>query len=580
MSVKNGTLVLSFVDITKVFWYGLKMDLAATGYLLLLPGLALVFTPLVSNRIFMLFVHSYTLLFSIFLSSVTIIDLELFRHWGYRLDITPFRYIGRDTLSSSAPSTVILQSLSIVFLVFFTLLLYRFLTKKIVAKFNSPSWKYSPVFLLATSFLILPIRGGLDVSPMNIGTVFFHKKNPFANLAAINLFWNFGDSITKAIETNKYPENLIEKAEVDQVVQELYRDKGKTEIIIKDTPNVILLILESFTAKIIEPLGGMAGVTPEINALCKEGILFDNFYASGSRTDKGIISILSAYPAQPKSSIITYTQKSEKLPKLTHSFIEQGYYTTFIYGGNTNFANINAYLAMSNFDNIISKNDFPSELSTSKWGIHDHIIFDSAFTYQLSTQQPFFTSILSLSSHEPFDVPLRTPFYGNSEEQLYLNSAYYTDREVGKFINQLKNSLLWDNTLIIITADHGTRHPHNTMAHEREKYKIPMLWLGGALKKQGVVTTKYASQTDIAATLLTQLQLNSSQFTYSKNILSEGSSSFSFYAYNNGFGFIGDSTDVIYDLNTNKTITEDNNFTELKRAKAYMQSVFSDFNKK
>ncbi|MDH5476695.1 MAG: LTA synthase family protein, partial [Cyclobacteriaceae bacterium] len=518
---------------------------------------------------------------SVFLCFITTLDFELFRNWGFRFDITPFTYVGKESLSSSEPSTILLLVILFLLLLTSTLYFYRYLTHPFFKNLPKSPWLHSPVYLLATALLFFPIRGSLDIGQMNIGTVFFHKKKPFANQAAINIFWNFGDSVTKSLEEDNYPENFLDPEQTIFAFDQLYpTDDSENKKLIIDKPNVLLILLESFTTKTISTLGGIDDVTPTINALSKEGILFENFYSSGTRTDKGLISILSGFPAQPKTSIITYTNKSKQLPKLNHSFLDMGYTTSFIYGGDTNFANINSYLNMCMFDHIITKQDFDGKLVTSKWGVQDGIVFDSLFSHISRSKLPFFTTLLTLSSHEPFDVPLRSSFYGESEKEKHLNSVYYTDKELGKFITELKKTTTWDSTLVIITADHGSRHPENSEVYETENFHIPMLWIGGALNVSDTIISKYSSQTDLAATLLNQLGISSTQFRYSKNIFSVASKSFSFYDYNNGFGYIDDSTQLIYDLNSHQYIKLVGGSPALTNAKAYMQTIFSDFNKK
>src|SRR5699024_10985247 len=133
-------------------------------------------------------------------------------------------------------------------------------------------------------------------------------------------------------------------------------------------PNVLLIMWESITAKAVKSLGGLDGVTPEFERLAKEGILFTDFYASVDCSDKGIISILSGFPAQPTQSIIKLPSKSSKLPVLSRDFEAAGYNTSFYYGGELAFANIKSYLVSGGFDNIIGKNEFDRKDWNSKWG--------------------------------------------------------------------------------------------------------------------------------------------------------------------------------------------------------------------
>ncbi len=142
-------------------------------------------------------------------------------------------------------------------------------------------------------------------------------------------------------------------------------------------------------------------------------MLFDNFYASGDRTDKGVIAVLSGYPAQPTSSIIKFPSKTQNLPKLNNYLKKLGYKTSFIYGGDVDFANFRSYLTTSGFDHLTTMDDFPDDINTSKWGIHDHFMFNQSLQELDTTQAPFAKVILTLSSHEPFDVPDGTLHQGH-----------------------------------------------------------------------------------------------------------------------------------------------------------------------
>ncbi|MEX2235450.1 MAG: LTA synthase family protein, partial [Cyclobacteriaceae bacterium] len=393
--------------------------------------------------------------------------------------------------------------------------------------------------------------------------------------------WNFLYNLNKTT-TLKYPEDLLPKQLAEHHFRELYprHDSVSTPIWKTAKPNIILFILESFTADVIEPLGGKPGVVPNLNQLCREGILFTNFYSSGDRTDKGLISILSGYPAQPVTSIIKNPAKTQRLPYLNHYMLDLGYHTSFVYGGDIDFANFRSYLTNNRFDHITADEDFPDEDNESKWGVHDHIVFQQALHECDTASQPFFKVILSLSSHEPFDVPMVPQFAGSDAENLFINSCYYTDKCIGDFIIKAKTSPWWENTVVIFVADHGHRHPGNKEIKDKERYRIPLLMVGGAIKKDSLVH-KFANQTDLANTLLAQLSQPSPAFTFSKDILSPSSESFAMYFFNDGYGFITPEQYIIYDNIGKQFLREEGGTPEaLERTRSYEQILFTDYNNK
>lgn len=570
------TASLTLSEIVTPLALGLRMDAAMTAYWMIITGLLFTFSPFISNRSVSLAQGIFTVLFLIICSLVVVADIELYKHWGFRINSTPFMYIG-----SEAAGSVSLKVL-ITLVAIFTLLLSFFLIwylKRLepALKVLSPlEKKWAPVWLAITVALIIPIRSSFSVAPLNTGFVYFHKTKAFPNHAGINAVWNFLRSVTRD-DHSKYPDDFVQDYEDDFQTLTVTSNKT-TSLISKEKPNVILIILESFTAKIIEPLGGMPDVTPSLNALTKEGILFTNFYSSGDRTDKGIVSILSGYPAQPRTSIIKYPEKTQNLPYLSKAMEKLGYHTSFVYGGDIGFANMESYLTTAGFSNITSDDDFDSDIDNSKWGIADHFVFNQLLQECDTAKNPFFKVMLSLSSHEPFEVPMEPVFKGQDESSKFLNSCYYTDKSLGEFIQQAKKKDWWSNTLIIITADHGHRFPNPNELKDKERFKIPMLWLGGAIAKHDTLIQTYGGQPDISNTLLAQFGIYSTHFSFSKNMMATDADSFAMYIFNNGFGYISPHHENIYDFDLQNYLKKEGDEKELRFGKAYMQKLFHDYN--
>lgn len=558
--------------------HGLRMDASITGYFLAFSGLLLTISVFRNSLWIGRTLSIVSLLLLLFSSVIIAVDLELYRHWGFRLNTTPLMYIGSEAMGSIEPMVIV--SVGLIFLLLVSIGAFIFIRKIFprVEYLGDAKPKGALVLLGVSALMFLPIRGSFTVAPMNTGFVYFHNTKPFANHAAINVVWNFLYSVKKSANQN-YPENFFDKKTTNRLIDSLYTPGDSTTAILKTKrPSIILLILESFTADVIEPLGGVKDLTPNLNALCQEGVLFTNFYASGDRTDKGLISILSGYPAQPQTSIIKLPNKTQSLPHLNAHLKRLGYTTSFIYGGDVDFANFRSYLNTGGFDHITTLDDFDDELYTSKWGVHDHYMFGKAFQELLKEQHPFFKVILTLSSHEPFDVPGDKFIEGSSQEALFLNSCHYTDKSVGTFITQCKQQPWWDNTLLIITADHGHRHPGNKQLKDKERFKIPLLMLGGAVTKDTIVHT-LGGQTDIANTLLAQIDTTDSAFIFSKNLLDVQAKPFAAYFFNDGYGFLLPDKYIVYDNPGKQFLIRQNADAEdLNLSKAYQQKLFLDYN--
>ncbi|WP_337040744.1 LTA synthase family protein [Emticicia sp. 17c] len=578
----EDTKLLTLQTIWGIFWNGIRMDFSMAGYLSVIPFLLVSLSNFIKKSRLENWIFSYTFLMVLIINLIIVIDLQVFNTWGYHLDATPLRYLKtpREAWASVSSSPLIQLFISfLLLLILASYIVYRIITK------NIDNWNYIdnlpfiPVSLLLTIALIIPIRGSLGISPMNQSTVYFSTNN-FANIAAVNPTWNFFSSLVNGSYDKVNPYTYLPKEELSNNISELYTNSNTTTPFIRSDlkkPNVLIIIWESFTKKATQTIINNAEVTPRFNQLKKDGVYFSNMYASGDRTDKGIPAILSGYPAQPTTSIITEPNKSAKLPVLSKDFEGIGYSTDFYYGGEIEFANIKSYLYSADFQKIVSKQDFDSKYWNSKWGAHDEIVFQKFLTDHSAVNQPFFSTILTLSSHEPFEVPMQTKFTGDDEESKFMNAMYYADQSLGNFIESAKQQPWWQNTLVVIVADHGHRIPET--GKKVDDFKIPMLWLGGALIKTGIEINNIVSQIDISATLLRQIGLNAYSYNWSKNIFDPKTKQWAFFAFNNGFGFIQPKKEIVFDNVGKKMIQLNGSFGshDVDLGKALMQRMFQDY---
>ncbi|MDR2956399.1 MAG: LTA synthase family protein, partial [Prevotella sp.] len=335
-------------------------------------------------------------------------------------------------------------------------------------------------------------------------------------------------------------------------------------------PNIILFILESFSSDVAMD----SVVAPNMHQFAKEGVFFSNFYANSFRTDRGLVSILSGYPAHPTVAIMKYPQKTESLPTISRSLKNSGYKNlSFYYGGDADFANMRSYfVGACGISDVVSDKDFPLSERMTKWGAPDKFVIDRAYNDLTHNTQdtPFLKTILTLSSHEPFDVPV-TKF-----EEPFLNAVNYTDECLGSFVRQLKTKELWNNTLIILIADHAMQgYPQGLNNSDPERFRIPMIWLGGAVKQPAVIGD-YGSQNDLAATLLSQLNIKHDDFRFSKDMLNPEGRKFAFYSYVNGFCMTDSTGTVTYDNDKQSIISQSGNPELEKQAKVFFQNMYMD----
>lgn len=392
--------------------------------------------------------------------------------------------------------------------------------------------------------------------------------------------WNF----LKTIERSKKmvnPCNYKNRDEAFSLFTSTEKQRVITDSLIIDIdtsklPNVVLIVLESFSNKVISSFGGKHNVCPCLDAISKEAIIFPSFYASGNRSDRGMAALLGGYPSLLTQSVINYPDKSVKLKKMSAYFNENSYLSSFYYGGDIDFYNLKSFVLQGEYRDIISRDDFPKEIrNMSSWGVPDGFLFERVLN-DIDKKQPFFTTVYTLSSHTPYDVPVQM-IKADTDEEKYLNSVAYTDSCLGDFIKEFKKTKYWENSLVIITADHGHLFPGPTEIIEPATYRIPLIWTGGVVKKAGTINN-ICGQPDLIPTVVKQFKWKPDSALFGHDILSVPS--YAFYMWDTGWGYVSDEGEFIYDQNT-ADFKVHKKYNETKPdydfAKAYLQVLHEDF---
>ncbi|MBR0503397.1 MAG: sulfatase-like hydrolase/transferase [Paludibacteraceae bacterium] len=564
----------SFADWIGTITHGFCMDLSMSGYCTLLPlVLTMVSCFLVNDRWIRKAIDIYTYLLIGFVSLLFVADLFLYRYWGFRIDNTPLFYLKtpKDAMASGSWYEYIAALILLAIFIFVLVKFYHFMRTK-WHEYTSRSYLTLIPLTLIFGVMFILIRGGIGVSTMNAGYVYF-SESTFLNHAAINPTWNFINSCTRSNNFDKQY-RFLEEGEAVRLVNEL----NATNATIEDTltgrllntnrPNILLIIMEGIGSNMIETLGGKPGVAPNLCRYTQEGICFTNFFASSFRTDRGLVAILSGYPAQPTNSLMKFPNKTQNVPILTQDLRSNGYHTAFYYGGDDNFTNLHSYLVTAGYQTIVNEHDFTGKEMSTKWGAYDHVVLNRVKKDLHEAEQPFFKTVLTLNSHEPFDVP------SHVLEEPYPNSVHYTDSCIGDFIEDYKKQEIWKNSLIIILPDHAFRYPATLDNATPWRYRIPMIWLGGAIDSIQTIT-KTCGQVDIAATLLNQLKIPSERFTFSHDIMSPSHPEYAFYSFIDGFGLITQKDTSIYDCGANRTLRTTHEET-IEQGKAYLQKLYDD----
>lgn len=567
------------------FVHGFSMDLSAAGYFLI-PFLvaALLFSFWKNKSAEYSTYKVIGIVLSVMTAFFCVLDIVLYPAWGFRLDATPFFYMQSPTaaLASGTTSDYLIYGSTLVlltasFIYAFVRLLdvvYKIAQKETVCRFDGVGYNLIPM-LVFIGLTVLAIRGGVGVSTMNPGRVYF-SDNIYFNHLALNPNWNLIYSVQKTDDFSGYYTLSDEKSQhiYEESLAPSTEPRVATDTLLNNTrPNILLCIMESFGGTACQLTGGVDAM-PNLCRYAEDGIVFNRFYANSFRTDRGLACILASYPGMPTTSLMKVTNKSQNVKKLPNALKEAGYKNSFYYGGDINFTNMNSFLVMSGYEKIICDANFTKDQKQSKWGAYDHVLFDFlAKDFEKGDfDDGFFCTVLSSSSHEPFEVPYK------HHEDKYLNSVMYSDSCLGSFLDRFRQTKYWDNTLIIILPDHSTGLVGNLANSDSLRYRIPMVWCGGAVKRHQVVD-KISSQIDLSATLLGQLGINHDDFMFSKDVFDNNSPEFAIFAFNNGFGIIEKEGYASYDYGSQTEITS-TDAEILKRGKSFIQTVYRDFERR
>ncbi|MFM2048356.1 MAG: hypothetical protein RI955_904 [Bacteroidota bacterium] len=446
---------------------------------------------------------------------------------------------------------------------------------------------YSISTLLVGAFLIaVGIRGGLQQIPINESEVYFSKNN-FLNESAVNPCWRIVHSYLENKKNgNTNPYIFMDKSVAEKNVADLFAVKSDTTISILNSnrPNICFIILESWSADMIECLGGLKGIAPNFEQFKNEGILFSNCYASGTLSDQGIPAVLSAYPAQPITSIIANEEKYPKMHCINKNLKQIGYHTSFYFGGQLIYGNIKSYLYYNNFDEIKEQKDF-TNLPSGTLGIHDSLMLDEWFKHLNQTPNPFFSSIFTVSTHSPFDAPMQEKFSEYGSMNKYTNSIHYADKCLKDFFDKAKKTKWYANTLFVLVSDHSHDTPMNWDFNDAKHFHIPLLMMGGAIKNEylGKEFNQVCSQNDIVSTVLHQVNVSAKDYNWSKNLFNSNTKHFAYFSFTEGGGFVTDSSQFTYNKTSNISLYESTNKNEADKKKqqqnmqSYLQILFEEY---
>lgn len=514
----------TIADYAAAIWHGLPLDLATSAYLTAIP-LAGSLLRLWTGCPVRIPLRIYSATVAVLLPLICLADTVLYGYWGIKLDGTVFNYLDQPEGITNSVSMGFLLLLTTAYLILVPATYFMLATLTPQSRPARQSvrrkWTRTGLYLLEGGLLFLAMRGGVGKSTANVGMVYF-SQNTYLNHCAVNPAFSIVSSLFKTKDFSRIHDHFPEERRASLFASLHYRTEGQTldTLLREQRPNVLLILMEGCGATFVHAVDSLANptITPNLNRLAAEGISFTRCYANSFRTDRGTVCTLSGYPAFPDVSVMKVPSKCEKLPSIARTLKQEGYTTHFLYGGDINFTNTKGYLLSTGYEHAYGDKDFPAEeRHTHDWGVTDHLAFRRLLqmTKEQTKGQPWHMAFLTLSSHEPWEVP-----YHRIPNDPIANSMAYLDQSIGHFIEAFRKTPQWENTLVIFTSDHGINHPKGISDADPRKSHIPMIWTGGAIKRSRRIDI-LCNQTDLCATLLGQLGLPHKEFRFSRDILAD-----------------------------------------------------------
>ena len=580
---------IRFTEILSVFIHAFKLDLATACYFMVFPFMLLLLQAFWSPRWLNIVnkVYAGILIFGYTLSAVG--EMGIYAEWKTKLTYKIVKYLSNPSEIYNSAETVTFFLLILLLVLLFTAGLTAYLRwfYRDYTREKAPWWHAFVFAVVMPPLLFIGLRGGVQQIPINQSQSYFSDHN-ILNLASVNNAFNLYISIFENLGNfRENPFHFIADGKASAVMTELYMVEKDTNVSVLTTsrPNIVLLIMESWSADLIAELGGEPGITPQFSSLAKQGILFNAIYASGSRSEQGMACIFGGFPAHPISSITVQPDKYVKLPSLVGELKKLDYSTAFYFGGQLIYGNIKSYIIFNGFKQIMEGDDFPASIPRGKLGIHDQYSLGFMVNDLDKFKQPFFASLFTVSTHSPWDQPFPKPLKWGDNEREYINAAYYTDHCLGEFIRKAREKSWFSNTLFIIVADHSHNSYRNWHPESKEYHKIPLLMFGDVIKPEfrGRVWSKLGNQHDIPSTVLAQLGAGHHMFKYSKDLLNPWSGDFAYYSTEDGAGWLHRNNYYTFEAHPYIGYTwsyfspGSDSAKIIEESKAYLQTVFGEY---
>jgi phosphoglycerol transferase MdoB-like AlkP superfamily enzyme len=540
--------------LVKSFLVGLRFDMAIASYLLIPLFLALL---VLRGREKRWAVLAFGVLVAL-LTLAGVAEAEFYREFESRFNALVFEYLSHPTIVGGMiwEGYPVLSYLA-VWILFCVLWggALRWLYRRILTTQDGEAGSDSNIrsVLLRTmgttvllTLMVFVSRGGFQSQPLRWGDAFFSEV-PFANHLALNGVFTLGrsgwdkiygkqESWVKVLpedEALQLTRSMVLQTEeklLDPQNYPLLRQPAaaaNSPLVAVDRPvNVVVILMENFSARFSGVLGAPESLTPEFDVLARDGILFSRAFSSGTHTHQGVYASLTSFPNVPGYEyLMKMMEANQEFSSLPLLFTRRGYESIFLYNGLLSWDNKEGFFRQHGMEHFVGTSDYRNPTFVDPvWGVSDHDVYTRANEEfrRLNEKGPFFGTILTLSDHSPFNLPESLPFERiekNDGMDGRWNTMRYADWALGEFFRQARQEDYFDNTLFVVTGDHGFAHPPMITGMQLERFHVPLLFyapdlLGTDGERRDIV----ASQVDIGPSILGLLGMNDSQQGWGRNL--------------------------------------------------------------
>jgi len=405
-------------------------------------------------------------------------------------------------------------------------------------EFGELRWKLaaSPVYLA---------MAGLSLWLLPFNTRFQTSDDVYFNELQANGLYKFYEAFrTNELDYAQFYRTLPE-AEAAALVHEEYGSEGQNRRFVDSPdeerrPNIVLVTLESMSASFMARYGNTDSLTPRLDALCREALVFDRLFATGNRTVRGLEAVTLSLPPCPGQSIIK-RPRNAGMHSTGAMLRDKGYDVLYFYGGNSYFDNMETFFGGNGYEIVDQKQYAPDEITFQNiWGVADEDAYAKAIRTlgeRARQGRRFFAHIMSVSNHRPFTYPAgRIPIPNDAKSRA--GGVMYSDYALGEFLDAARREPWFDDTVFVITADHCASSAGKTEI-PLDKYHIPALIYAPAFVERGAVA-KTASQIDLMPTLFALLGMDYESWFYGRDILADDFRERAFVATYQDLGYLED----------------------------------------